>query len=415
MLNSRYPRSQNLHGAKRSLMAVSPRQKSKKSVLISPLKQDMAPALLEIKELSKVFEDQTVLHPLDLVVNAGEFVVIVGPSGSGKSTLLRLIAGLEEASSGKIVMKGRAMLNVPPAKRDMAMVFQDYALYPHLTVYENMAFCLKMRKLKPAMIQARVHQVAETLALTDFLSRKPHSLSGGQKQRVAIGRALVREPKLFLFDEPLSNLDTSLRSQLRLEMKRLHQHSKMTSLYVTHSQEEAMALATRVLVLSEGRVEQLDSPEVIYFKPATLFVAQFMGSYPMNVLQGSIHLEKGCVELTNDIHLPLPKLNPSLSTGTKVCVGIRPEDLQVIVDEEEQDGLKVQEVLVEPMGADVLVRVASGVGTMLIKMSARAKQGRTIKQIRWNRMTAHLFLAQTGERIGGWDAQEKTSCISERE
>lgn len=365
--------------------------------------------MLVLKGLSQSFNDHLVLAPLDLEVAFGEFMVIVGPSGSGKSTLLRLVAGLDEVSSGALFLNGKPMIGVHPAKRDIAMVFQDYALYPHLSVFDNMAFGLKMRKMKSALIQTRVQEVAARLSLTDYLSRKPHQLSGGQKQRVAIGRALVREPRLFLFDEPLSNLDASLRGQLRLEIKRLHQTSNMTALYVTHDQMEAMALATRILVLNEGRVEQCASPQDIYHRPATLFVAQFMGAYPLNILKGKIHVDSKHVILSSGVTLPLTE-GESYPPGTTVCVGVRPEDLCSDVG----GSLSVTELLVEPMGADMLVRVMSELSEtpLLLKMSSQQHENHCVERVSIKR--AHFFLEKTGKRIGGWDAktQQATRCES---
>jgi multiple sugar transport system ATP-binding protein len=243
---------------------------------------------IQLEKLSKAFGEHAVIPGIDLEINDGEFVVFVGPSGCGKSTLLRLIAGLEDATGGRIVIDGKDQTETPPSQRGLAMVFQSYALYPHMSVRSNIGFPLKMAKVDPAEIKRKVDEAARVLNLTDYLERKPGKLSGGQRQRVAIGRAIVRNPRCFLFDEPLSNLDAALRVAMRLEITELHQKLKATSIYVTHDQVEAMTMADKIVVLNKGRIEQVGSPLDLYRNPANLFVAGFIGSPKMNLIGGSI-------------------------------------------------------------------------------------------------------------------------------
>ena len=243
---------------------------------------------LSMKSVHKSFNSTEVFHGVDLNVKENEFAVFVGPSGCGKSTLLRLIAGLEDVNEGEISIEGKRVEHLPPAKRGIAMVFQSYALYPHMTVHENMSFGLRLAKVNKQTILKKVQEAADTLQITELLQRKPKELSGGQRQRVAIGRAIVREPKIFLFDEPLSNLDAKLRVQMRIELTRLHQKLKATMIYVTHDQVEAMTMADKIVVLNEGNVEQIGSPLDLYHKPVNRFVAGFIGSPAMNFLDGSI-------------------------------------------------------------------------------------------------------------------------------
>ena len=241
-------------------------------------------AAVDLIDVNKQIGQQNILQQIDLAIETGEFIVVVGPSGCGKSTLLRLVAGLEELTSGQILINRQSVNKTPPAQRDIAMVFQNYALYPHMSVYQNMAYGLRMRRYAPADIDSKVKHAAEMLRLTPYLERKPAALSGGQRQRVAMGRAMVRQPALFLFDEPLSNLDAKLRNEMRYEIKKLHQKLQTTSLYVTHDQTEAMTMADRVAILNQGKIEQIDRPQVIYDKPATAFVAGFTGPYPINFI-----------------------------------------------------------------------------------------------------------------------------------
>jgi multiple sugar transport system ATP-binding protein len=283
---------------------------------------------VQLSRISKAFGDVAVLKGVDLDVRDGEFVVFVGPSGCGKSTLLRVIAGLEEAGAGEVRIGGRTVNRESPAERGVAMVFQSYALYPHMSVYENMAFALKLQKVGKAEIDAAVRAAAETLSISHLLDRKPKALSGGQRQRVAIGRAIVRKPAVFLFDEPLSNLDAALRVRMRYEFARLHEQLKTTMIYVTHDQVEAMTLADRIVVLSEGRVEQVGAPMDLYRRPDNLFVAGFIGSPKMNFLAGEV-IDGGpahaVVRLASGEIVRSAVEASHARPGAKVTLGVRPE------------------------------------------------------------------------------------------
>jgi sn-glycerol 3-phosphate transport system ATP-binding protein len=289
-------------------------------------------ASLTFENVAKSYNGKTfVLRDVNVEVGDGEFIVIVGPSGCGKSTLLRMVAGLESISSGEIRINANVVNRLEPKDRDIAMVFQNYALYPHMSVYDNMAYGLKMRKMSKDEIRTRVEKAANILELKDYLTRKPRELSGGQRQRVAMGRAIVREPAVFLFDEPLSNLDAKLRVQMRSEIQSLHSRLRTTSLYVTHDQVEAMTLAHRAIVMEKGNVEQVGTPTEIYERPATIFVASFIGSPPMNLLQGRVFSDGGTFVVDGGPALPLPKPMTQLA-GRDVVLGIRPEHLQAATD-----------------------------------------------------------------------------------
>jgi ABC-type sugar transport system ATPase subunit len=284
-----------------------------------------------LKKVSKIYNNKTtIIKDLDLDINPGEFVVFVGPSGCGKSTLLRMIAGLEELSGGEIEIDDKLVSDLPPSKRSIAMVFQSYALYPHMNVYKNMAFSLKMAKVDTSEIEKKVQKVAEILQLDKLLKRLPKQLSGGQRQRVAIGRAIVRDPKVFLFDEPLSNLDASLRTQTRIEIERLHKKLGATMIYVTHDQLEAMTLADRVVVLNGGKIEQFDTPTNLYHKPKNLFVAGFMGALKMNFIKTTYN---DGVVLDDDKKIIV---ECNLEGDANITMGIRPEDIK-ISDENDYD------------------------------------------------------------------------------
>ncbi len=266
-------------------------------------------ASVEIRGVKKSFGAVDVIHGIDVTIADEEFVVLVGPSGCGKSTLLRMVAGLEQITGGQISIGGRVVNNLPPKDRDIAMVFQNYALYPHMTVRDNMAFSLKLRKADSATIDSRVNRSAEILGLKPYLDRYPRQLSGGQRQRVAMGRAIVRDPQVFLFDEPLSNLDAKLRVQMRVEIKALHQRLRTTSVYVTHDQVEAMTMADRIVVMHDGRVEQIGTPLDLYDNPANLFVAGFIGSPAMNFIKGRLRRDADSVwvEAAGGVRLPAEK------------------------------------------------------------------------------------------------------------
>jgi sn-glycerol 3-phosphate transport system ATP-binding protein len=300
------------------------------------------------------------IHGVSAEIANGEFIVIVGPSGCGKSTLLRMVAGLEEISAGEIRIGDRVVNDVEPADRDIAMVFQNYALYPHMTVFDNMAYGLKIAKVPAAQIEARVRKAAGILEITDYLDRKPRQLSGGQRQRVAMGRAIVRQPQVFLFDEPLSNLDAKLRVQTRLEIQKLHAELGITSLFVTHDQVEAMTLAQRMIVMNQGVVEQIGTPEMVYQKPRTTFVAGFIGSPPMNLIRVQA---KGLQAQAQGIALDLEQ---PLAREGELILGIRPEHLQP-----HAQGWPFRVELVEMLGAERLVHGRLGEHSVVVRIDAQ--------------------------------------------
>ena len=321
-------------------------------------------AHLKINNLQKGFEGFSIIKGIDLEVNDKEFVVFVGPSGCGKSTLLRLIAGLEEVSGGTIELDGRDITEVSPAKRDLAMVFQTYALYPHMSVRKNMSFALDLAGVAKAEVEKKVNEAARILELGPMLERKPKQLSGGQRQRVAIGRAIVRNPKIFLFDEPLSNLDAALRVQMRLELARLHKELQATMIYVTHDQVEAMTLATKVVVLNGGRIEQIGSPLELYHQPANLFVAGFLGTPTMGFLKATVvsSSHQGVeVEMASGSRLLIPRDASTLSVGHAVTVGIRPEHLSL----DDQGQLPITTDVAERLGSDTFCHVVARSGEAL--------------------------------------------------
>jgi multiple sugar transport system ATP-binding protein len=298
--------------------------------------------------VKKAYGTTAVIHGVNVEIADGEFVVLVGPSGCGKSTLLRMIAGLEEISGGDIAIGARVVNDLPPKERDVAMVFQNYALYPHMTVYDNMAFSLLLRKADKAEIDARVQRAAEILNLKPYLQRYPKQLSGGQRQRVAMGRAIVRDPQVFLFDEPLSNLDAKLRVAMRAEIKALHQRLKTTTVYVTHDQIEAMTMADRIVVMHDGIVEQVGSPLELYDNPANIFVAGFIGSPAMNFLDAQV-TASGTVELPGSLKCAAAT---KAAVGTTVRVGVRPEHLDLAADGQ---GMPATVKVIEPTGAETMV------------------------------------------------------------
>jgi multiple sugar transport system ATP-binding protein len=355
-------------------------------------------AAVTIRGVEKLYGSVKVIHGIDVDIGDSEFVVLVGPSGCGKSTLLRMIAGLEEISAGQIDIGGRVVNDVTPRDRDVAMVFQNYALYPHKTVYDNMGFGLKLRKAEKAVIAERVKRAAEILGLSDLLDRYPRQLSGGQRQRVAMGRAIVRDPQVFLFDEPLSNLDAKLRVQMRTEIRSLHQKLKTTSVYVTHDQVEAMTMADRIVVLNAGRVAQIGAPIELYDRPANLFVAGFIGSPAMNVMTGTLKRSNGTawVETGSNLRLPLPTAAPG-TDGQKVAYGVRPEHFTL---SNAPEAIAANVEVVEQTGIDVLV-FARFDGAPLCGLF-RERHGFTPGQpIRLMPQldAVHLFDAGSGERI----------------
>ena len=315
---------------------------------------------LELKNLGKRFGEVPVLHDVSLVIEEGEFVVFVGPSGCGKSTLLRAIAGLEEVSAGEIIIDGKRVNDLPPVQRGIAMVFQSYALYPHMTVFENIAFPLRVERKQEAEIRRRVDAAAAILHLQDRLQHKPGMLSGGQRQRVAIGRAIVREPKIFLFDEPLSNLDAALRSDMRFELLKLHHDLGSTMVYVTHDQIEAMTMADKIVVLNAGRVEQIGGPIDLYKRPVNRFVAGFIGSPKINFLEGRCVASGGGVtevEVELAGRFVLPFATPGALTGSPVSIGIRPEALNLVGGSVK---LPLQAAVVERLGLHTVIHHAMG-------------------------------------------------------
>jgi multiple sugar transport system ATP-binding protein len=326
---------------------------------------------VKFEKVTKVYDNGVkVVHGIDLEIHRGEFVVFVGPSGCGKSTLMRMVAGLEAISGGTISIEGRVVNDLPPRERDIAMVFQDYALYPHKNVFDNLAFGLKLRKFPAADIDKRVKEAAAILKIDHLLERKPRALSGGQRQRVAMGRAIVRQPKLFLFDEPLSNLDALLRSEMRTEIKKLHQRIGATTIYVTHDQVEAMTLAERIVVLSGGNIMQVGTPDEIYNQPVSKFVAGFTGSPPMNFLKATIAIVDGnaCVALGNSAQrLPIIMHQDYFRTlsGRAVTFGIRPEDIGIERNGENEVRLDARVVVIEPLGAETLVTLACEGGELI--------------------------------------------------
>ncbi len=322
-------------------------------------------ANVTLESIKRKFNNVTAIDDITFTIPDGEFWVLVGPSGCGKSTILRTIAGLESATSGKLFIGDKLMNNIPARQRDVAMVFQNYALYPHMSVAENIAFGLKMRKVDSKVIRERVETVAHSLSLENLLERKPKQLSGGQQQRVALGRAIARQPQVFLLDEPLSNLDAQLRDDTRAELKQLHQNIGITTVYVTHDQVEAMTLADKIVVLSGGRIQQIGEPQDIYAHPANRMVASFLGNPPMNIIPAKytaagFDVDGQLLTVAENIKNKL-----RLSQGQNIDLGIRPEDIQ-INDESQAEDLQVEVKLVEPLGRETLIRVAViGSGTIL--------------------------------------------------
>jgi multiple sugar transport system ATP-binding protein len=337
-------------------------------------------AYLNLRGIEKTFGETRVIKGIDLGIQKGEFVVFVGPSGCGKSTLLRLIAGLEQINGGTLELDGRDITNLPSSKRDLAMVFQSYALYPHMSVFENMSFALKLAKADPTVIQEKVGRAAKILNLTQYLDRTPKELSGGQRQRVAIGRAIVRAPKVFLFDEPLSNLDAALRGQTRIEIAKLHRDLGATTIYVTHDQVEAMTLADRVVVLRDGVIEQAGTPLELYDRPANQFVAQFIGTPQMNIVSVK--------------QMPSLQTTAGLNVPADGFVGMRPEN--VVLHPAGQGLLQGKVDLVEALGAETLIYITTSQGAPLV---ARQNERTPLRVgdavgVQLDTDTAHVFDAQ---------------------
>jgi sn-glycerol 3-phosphate transport system ATP-binding protein len=354
-------------------------------------------AQVSLRDVRKSYAGTEVIHGVSCEIADGELIVIVGPSGCGKSTLLRMVAGLEEISGGEVAIGGRVVNAVEPKERDIAMVFQNYALYPHMSVFGNMAYGLKIRGLSKSDIAARVGRAADILQLNKLLDRKPRALSGGQRQRVAMGRAIVRDPQVFLFDEPLSNLDAKLRVQMRVEIKKLQQSLATTSIYVTHDQVEAMTLADRLIVMNAGIAEQIGPPIALYERPASVFVGGFIGSPAMNFLPGCV-AAGNTVMLDGGATLPLPT-DIAATPGSAVTVGMRPEHFAV-------DGVGAQMTLVvdlvEMLGADTIIhgRIEGAGPSVLARLpgTARAAAGQRV-ELTIAKEQIHLFDAMTGKRV----------------
>jgi multiple sugar transport system ATP-binding protein len=355
----------------------------------------MTLANVQVSDVTKKYGALQVMHGVSVDIEDGEFVVLVGPSGCGKSTLLRMIAGLETVSGGDILIGGRVVTNAPPKDRDIAMVFQSYALYPHKTVAENMGFPLKMAKRPKSEIDEKVRRAAEILDLTKYLDRYPKQLSGGQRQRVAMGRAIVRDPQVFLFDEPLSNLDAKLRVTMRVEIKELHQRLKTTTVYVTHDQIEAMTMANKIVVMRDGRVEQIGRPLDLYDFPANIFVAGFIGSPSMNFLQGKIVANDGKKVVVTEGGITLPIETINVEDGQAVTYGIRPEHITIA-----DDGVPVEVSVFEPTGSETLIFGRAGGAPIdaLIRERIDVAPGKTM-HFRIDPRRAHIFDRETGKRL----------------
>ncbi|MFK7993376.1 MAG: ABC transporter ATP-binding protein [Granulosicoccus sp.] len=350
----------------------------------------MSTQALQLSQVRKAYGDTKVIHGIDLAINEGEFIVFVGPSGCGKSTLLRLIAGLEQLSSGDIMMDGKIMNAIPASERNLAMVFQSYALYPHMSVYKNLSFGLENLRVDKTEIKRRVTNAAKLLQIEDLLARRPGQLSGGQRQRVAIGRAIVRQPRIFLFDEPLSNLDAELRVQMRAEISNLHFELGNTMIYVTHDQVEAMTMANRIVVLSKGKIEQFGDPLELYNKPANQFVAGFIGSPRMNFLQGQV---TGKNELTIEGLPPLQLLQtvPDTLLNTTMTLGIRPE--AVLLEDSGEPGLPAIANSVEQLGSEsyLYCQLPAGQELTVHHVGQTRVERKESINLRFDMTVAHLF------------------------
>src|ERR1700738_4808436 len=355
----------------------------------------MRMASVGIRDVRKAYGATQVIHGVDITINDGEFVVLVGPSGCGKSTTLRMIAGLEDITGGEIMIGGHVVNDVPPKDRDIAMVFQNYALYPHMTGFQNMSFGLRLKRYPKKEIKSRVDNAARILDITELLDRKPKQLSGGQRQRVAMGRAIVRDPQVFLFDEPLSNLDAKLRVAMRTEIKELHQRLKTTTVYVTHDQIEAMTMADKIVVMHDGIVEQIGTPLELYDRPDNQFVAGFIGSPAMNFLKGKVKSNGSAgFEGPNGVKLPLASA-PANSEGRPAVYGIRPEHFTIA-----DDGAEAEIVVVEPTGSETQVFAKLG-GEQVVAVFRERHQFNPGDKVRLkpDPGLVHLFDETTGKRL----------------
>jgi len=364
-------------------------------------------AEVNLKNINKRFGDVEAIKNLSLDIEDGEFIIFVGPSGCGKTTLLRIVAGLETPTSGEIYIDGDPITNIPPKKRDIAMVFQNYALYPHKKVYDNLAFCLQLRRMPKPEIKEKVQKTAELLGVSDLLRRYPHQLSGGQRQRIAVGRAIIRNPKVFLFDEPLSNLDAKLRVSMRTELMDLHQHLQTTSIYVTHDQMEAMTMGTRLVIMKDGRIQQVGTPQEIYSQPDNLFVAGFIGSPAMNFVEGKIRKDAGNFYFKSsgmDLQIAGEKTNGLHNYVNKGTVlGLRPEHIRDVDNDSPSDVqaiFKAQVRLVEPLGSEQLVHLQVAEHRLIARLDPliSLKVGTTCN-FRALMNFAHLFDVKSGKTI----------------
>ncbi|UUZ69015.1 sn-glycerol-3-phosphate ABC transporter ATP-binding protein UgpC [Polaromonas sp. P2-4] len=354
-------------------------------------------ASVSFQKIEKNFDKFKIIHGISFDIADGEFVVLVGPSGCGKSTLLRMLAGLEEISGGEIAIDGKVVNDLDSKDRDIAMVFQSYALYPHMTVRDNMAFSLKLRKADAELTNKRVGNAARILNLDPLLDRFPRELSGGQRQRVAMGRAIVRDPKVFLFDEPLSNLDAKLRVAMRAEIKALHQRLKTTTVYVTHDQIEAMTMADRIVVMHDGIIEQIGTPLELFDRPGNLFVAQFIGSPAMNVLKGHLHQEGGSSWIeAQGHHWPVGALAQA-HHGQAVHYGVRPSDIQVVTSGE---GIPAKVIVVEPTGAETELLLQVGDEQLIVVLHGRTSaQPDDMVHLQISVNKTHVFDVTSGQRL----------------
>jgi len=350
-------------------------------------------ATVTIRDVTKSFGPVEVIHGVSIDIDDGEFVTLVGPSGCGKSTLLRMVAGLERITGGEIGIGGRVVNDIPPKDRDIAMVFQTYALYPHMTVSDNMGFSLQLKRSPKAEIAGRVEQAANILGLQDLLKRYPRQLSGGQRQRVAMGRAIVRDPQVFLFDEPLSNLDAKLRVQMRTEIKALHQRLRTTTIYVTHDQIEAMTMADKIVVMHDGIVEQIGEPVELYDRPRNLFVAGFIGSPAMNFVKGTVHGSGTLFRFGDAFELAIPPV--PAEEGRAAVYGVRPGHLAI-----SDKGVPAEVMVVEPTGSEtqVFARVAGEDVVAVLRERVQLRPGQRIF-LEPDKDQTHLFDADSGERI----------------
>lgn len=370
---------------------------------------------IALAEVSKLYQKQSILERITLEVEPGEFVAVLGPSGCGKSTLLRLIAGLEHVSSGSIYLNGRCVNDLSPFERDVAMVFQSYALYPHMSVYDNMAYGLRARKCPKPVIAKRIQKTADMLSLSDLLHRKPHELSGGQRQRVAMGRAIVREAALYLFDEPLSNLDSKLRVEMRHEIRRLHKALGSTSLYVTHDHHEAMTMADRIVLLNAGRVEQIGTPQDLYHRPQSLFVAGFIGHYGNNTIRLSRHNESDWSWAGDAEVFGIPQKRLAGVNKTELFWAIRPESL-ILEEQSTGQDKRIRRAVsvdwVDDLGAERLVGVFDAKTRLglVVKTDLSPKPGEVLQLCFNAEEDGVFFCAETGQRVG--DSCQKNKPLS---